>query len=143
MKLSIAQRAEASGIKARPFLKKAHGGGCAGGREFPVAGELATDGHVVGMANDVNLAVGVLVQHAGDLLQNLLSLGFQIRLTGFKQDAVKNVDREFAAQFGDGDFLRLEGATHFILKAVLGLGGGFLFLGELADAGLGFVQLVA
>ena len=74
MKLSITQRAEFAWVDTGLFLKESHRSRGPRRGKFPVAGELAMNRHVVRVADDVDLAVGVLREHTRDLLQDSLSL---------------------------------------------------------------------
>src|SRR6185436_12141462 len=64
-------------------------------------------------------------------------------LAGIKENAVENVDREFAAQFGDGDLLGLQGLAHFRFQALLRLDDGLLLFRKLLNRLLRLVELVA
>ena len=56
------------------------------------------------------------LEDLGELEEDLLAFGLELRLAGIEEDAVEDVDGEAALEFGDGDVPGFEFRTHLLFE---------------------------
>ena len=57
------------------------------------------DGNIIGVADDVDLFVGMLSEDAGDLSEDFFTFGLQFGFAGIEKNTVEDVDGEAALEF--------------------------------------------
>ena len=74
------------------------------------------------MADDMDLPVGKLLEHSGQLAQYQLAFRFEAGLTRIEKNAVEDVHGESPLEFGNGHLLGFERPTQFVFDRLTGLG---------------------